>query len=154
MFCLSVSVTRRHRLDGFPLACRAQPLLPFVARFFHTKRVFGSLCALSEQPVRFSFNKLQSRLAEVASSNSVGHTGSLLFQAAPLAGGVTLVTLDHRLRAFRFSSRPRLPGCCFWREWRSRLIPHDQPMARCYRVCRILVANTADCAGFADSANS
>lgn len=36
----------------------------------------------------------------------------------------------------------------------SRLIPHDQPMARCYSVCRISVANTADCAGFADSTDS
>ena len=34
------------------------------------------------------------------------------------------------------------------------LLPHDQPMARCWKVCRILVANSADCAGFADSSGS
>jgi hypothetical protein len=34
------------------------------------------------------------------------------------------------------------------------LVPHDQPVARGWKVCRIFVANTADCAGFAGYAGS
>ena len=61
--------------------------------------------------------------AEVTGSKSGGHTVSLLFQAAPLAIGVTLVTLDHRLRASRFSAKSASPGSCFLAETEEQADP-------------------------------